>query len=188
VEHTGHWRNADQAVWNGHSGHHRGSLAKRDSGRQLGGVGDRRVMSGRFAEIVGQVELFSEPLGGAVVDLSTLPDTLRSVSSMRMASDSSRVVFVADRDSDHDNELFSVLITCGAETRLSGGTFAAVDVQSGLLIAANAPCLMFRTDRDVDGVFERYGHSLAGSTGVVKRSGTLWVDTSVNHFRLMPSG
>ena len=62
--------------------------------------------------------------------LSTLPDTNRGVFSMKISADSSRVVFVADRDVNDVNELYSVPITGGATVLLSPATVGLASARS----------------------------------------------------------
>jgi Tol biopolymer transport system component len=147
-----------------------------------------RIVFTAARDVAGQIELFSKPLSGAVIDLSALPAIDRSVVSMQISPDSSRVVFVADRDVNDVNELYSVPITGGTVTKLSGATIATADVSTEFLISANSSRVVFLADRTTDNLFELFSNSLDGATGLVKLSGTLLGTGGVSNFRVTPDG
>lgn len=147
-----------------------------------------RIVFRAARDVASQIELFSKPLSGAVVDLSLLPDTNRSVVSMQISGNSDRVVFVADRDVNDVHELYSVPITGGTPTKLSGTTIATANVQSNFLIAANSSRVAFLIDRDVDGQFVLHTNSLDGSTGLINASGAPLGTGSVQSYRITPDG
>jgi Tol biopolymer transport system component len=147
-----------------------------------------RIVFRAARDVAGQIELFSKPLSGAVIDLSTLPAIDRSVTSMQISPDSSRVVFVADRDVNDVDELYSVPITGGTVTKLSGATIATANVFTAFLISANSSRVVFLADRTTDNLFELFSNSLDGATGLVKLSGTLLGTGGVSNFRVTPDG
>lgn len=96
-------------------------------------------------------------------------------------------MFTADRDANDVSELYSVLITGGTPTKLSGATIATASVDSNFLITNNSARVMFLVDRDTNGVFELYSNSLDGSAGLIKLSGTV-LGQGVSTFRVTPDG
>ena len=147
-----------------------------------------RIVFRAGRNVPGQIEVYSKPLSGAAVNLSTLPDATRAATAMQISGDSSRVVFVADRDVDNVNELYSVPITGGSVSKLSGATIATANLDSNFLISANSSRVLFVADRDTNNVFELYGNSLDGSAGLIKLSAALIDSTGVVAFRVTPDG
>ena len=95
------------------------------------------------------------------------------VGSIAINSTSTRVVFVADRETNATNEMYSAPIGGGAVCKLSGTMVAGGDVQSGFKISADGARVVFRADKDTDEMFELYSAPIAMANATIKLSRTL---------------
>ncbi|MBN1832725.1 MAG: hypothetical protein JW896_11510, partial [Deltaproteobacteria bacterium] len=113
-------------------------------------------------------ELYSVPIGGGAV--TKLNDTLVlggdvQISDIKISPDSSRVVYLADQDTDGVYELYSVPIGGGTVTKLNDSLVSGGDVQSlDIFISPDSSRLVYRADQDTDDVYELYSVPIGGGT------------------------
>ena len=88
-----------------------------------------------------------------------------------ISPDGTRAVYVADQDTDDVLELYSVPLTGGAPTKLSGSLVPGGDVK-WFRTSPNGSRVVFMADKDTDGVVELYSVPTAGGA-IVKLNGTL---------------
>lgn len=92
---------------------------------------------------------------------------------MKVSPDSSRVVYLADQDTDGVLELYSVPLAGGAATKLNGPMVAGGDVvDGGFVISPDSTRVVYVADQEVDDRFELYSVPLAGGP-VVKLNGPM---------------
>jgi Tol biopolymer transport system component len=138
--------------------------------------GDQRVVyRGRLD--VALSELFSVPIdGGASVRLNGALAAGRTVIAFAISSDGTRVLYLADEDTDNVNELFvAPLDGSGAPRKVSGPLVAGGDVQS-FRFSPDGQRAVYLADQDLDGTVELYSAVLDGSRAPVKLD-----DALVNH-------
>ena len=127
-------------------------------------------------ETAGVYELFSAPItGGPGVKLNG-PMVLRGSFShlanpFRISSDSLRVVFRVDQETDSKDELFSAPVDGSSPAvKLNGVLPAGSDVHE-FLLSADARRAVYSADQDVDGVEELFSAPIDGSAAPVPVSG-----------------
>jgi Tol biopolymer transport system component len=126
-------------------------------------------------------ELYSVPL-----DTSAMPVKLNKPLAMdgdvstvfRITADSSRVVYIADQDSNDVDELYSVPLAgpASAGVKLNGSLVANGDVgfapaQSYFSISPNSTRVIYLADQDTDNLLELYSAWIDGSVTAIKISG-----------------
>jgi Tol biopolymer transport system component len=92
-------------------------------------------------------------------------------------------VYVADKDADGVFELYSVPITGGTPTKLSGAMVVGGSVFSNIQISADSSRVVFRADKDVDGTNELYSVPIVGGA-VTKLSGPVVTGAFMSQFVL----
>ncbi len=118
------------------------------------------------------VELYSVPAtGGAAVKISGPLVSGGDVDSanLRVSPDSSRVIFLADKQTDGVNELFSVPITGGTPVKLNAPLVAGGEVTvagNGAVFTPDGNRVMYLADQDIDDVLEAYIVPSAGGVAV----------------------
>ena len=113
------------------------------------------------------VELFSVPLtGGPSTPLSTINVTGGDVvvGEVEISLDSTRVVYLADQDTDGVFELFSVPLTGGPPTKLNGALVSGGSVGINFQISPNSGRVIYIADQEEDDVEELFSVPLAGGT------------------------
>jgi Tol biopolymer transport system component len=156
-----------------------------DSAVRQSADGSRAVFVAQ-RDTLGERDLYSVPsTGGAAVRLSGAPTTAWPVSFLNqlVSPDSSRVVYVADKDADGVFEIYSVPITGGTPTKLSGAMVVGGSVFSNIQISADSSRVVFRADKDVDATTELYSVPIAGGA-VTKLSGPVVSGAFVSQFVL----
>ncbi len=159
----------------------------------------------------GVYELYSVPIeGGTVTKLNNpmvsggnvcgylpygfvFPDDIRH-NAFAISPDSSRVVYLADQDTDDVIELYSVPIEGGTVTKLnnpmvSGGNVYYYDlfsVYSGFVISPDSSRVVYLADQDTDGATELYSVPIGGGTAT-KLNDTLISYGEVYFFKISPN-
>jgi Tol biopolymer transport system component len=114
-------------------------------------------------------ELYSVPIaGGSVTNLSGLLVPGGNVDgakrSFQISADSSRVVFRADKIQDNVFELWSVPVSGGGVTQLSGPMVVGGDALSDFKISPDSSRVVFVADQTTDEVDELYSVPIGGGT------------------------
>lgn len=119
------------------------------------------------------IELFGVPSDrGPVVKLNgALPSGGDVVStSIEVSSDGSRVLYVADQDTDNVFELYSVSSFGGTPVKLNGPLVAGGDTTfytyTSPIFSPDGSRVIYRADQDTDNVFELYSVSSLGGTPI----------------------
>jgi Tol biopolymer transport system component len=117
-------------------------------------------------------EIFSVPIaGGTAVKLSGPMVAGGNVAlgsgGRGISPDGSRVIYVADQNTDEVQELFSVPITGGTAVKLSGPMALGGDVQSiSVSFSPNGSRVLYVADQETDGLGELFMVPAAGGTPV----------------------
>jgi Tol biopolymer transport system component len=117
-------------------------------------------------------EIFSVPIaGGTPVKLNgsmvANGDVAVAPAGRAISPDGSRVVYVADQDTDEVLEVFSVPIAGGTPVKLNGPMATGGDVQTnGLSFSPNGSRLLYAADQETDGLAELFMVPVAGGTPV----------------------
>jgi len=121
----------------------------------------------------GNVRMVSVPItGGDNIDLSQgAINDKRLVESFSISSDSQRVVYISDNDTDGVSELYSSLIKGGTLTKLNPNLVADGNVDS-FEISSDNQRVVYESDQTVNNTFELYSVSISGGTAV-KLNGAL---------------
>ena len=137
-----------------------------------------------------EFEMYSVPVtGGVPVKLNGALVTGGDVWSndYLFSPDSSRVVYIADQQTDGVNELFSVPITGGVAVKLNAPLASGREVKVfGTIITPDGSRVVFRADQDIDDVFDLYSAPLFGGV-ITKLNGPL-ADGSIDTYRVTPDG
>ena len=128
-------------------------------------------------------ELYSAPIDGSS-GATKLNGALAAGGSVDwtflISGDSSRVVYLADQNTDEVFELYSVPVGGGASVRLHDPSPAAADVQaSSFRLLDDSSQVIYIADQDTDEVFELYSSNIAGGSAV-RLSGTMPATGDVN--------
>jgi len=81
-------------------------------------------------------------------------------SDFTISTDSSRVVYRADQETEGVFELYSVPIGGGSVTKLNDTLVSGGDVDQGFAISADSSRVVYLADQDTDEVFELYGSTI----------------------------
>ncbi len=101
--------------------------------------------------------------GGAAITLNSPLIAGGTVSFFHISPDSSRVVYLADQDTDNVSELYSVPLTGGLPTKLNGALVTGGDVQCcNFSISADSARVAYLADQDTDNVTELYSVPITG--------------------------
>jgi Tol biopolymer transport system component len=84
----------------------------------------------------------------------------------RVSPDSSRVVYLADQDTDNVDELYSVPLTGGSPVKLNGPLVSGGAVMGGFQVSPDSSRVVYLADQDTDWVCELYSVPLAGGSPV----------------------
>ena len=129
-----------------------------------------RVLYRADQDTDGVDELYSVPSGGgAAVKLNGALVANGDVYSygFQFSPDSSRVLYLADQDTDGVYEIYSVPIGGGAAVKLNGPLSMESDVSSGgLQFSPDSARVLYRADQDTDGVCELYSVPIGGGATV----------------------
>jgi len=138
-------------------------------------------------------ELYSVPItGGVAVKLNgamtsggDLADNYAG--SFWVSPDSSRVVYLADQDTDEVVELYSVAISGGTAVKLNPPLSPGqnVDDREGIAIAPNSSRVVYMADQDVGNQTELYSVLIDGGDRH-KMNGSLPIGGGVNSFAISP--
>lgn len=134
-----------------------------------------RVVYRADQDVDDDTELYSVPIAGGLA--TRLNDTLTTdgsrgdVGQFSISEDSSRVVYLADQDSDEVFEVYSVPLTGGSVSKLNAPLVADGDCQD-FEISPNSSRVVYRADQVADEVFELFGVPLAGGA-VTQLNGAL---------------
>ena len=134
-----------------------------------------RLVFGAYKDSAGAAELYSAPI--ATADATTkLSGTLVAGGDVgigiQISADSARVVFYADKDSDTVYELYSAPIaTANAATKISGEMVTGGIVLTGFQISPDSTRVVFRADKDTDGVIELYSVGTGGGGAMLDIDG-----------------
>jgi Tol biopolymer transport system component len=137
-------------------------------------------------------ELYSVPLtgpAGAGVKLNGALVTGGDMLNFQISPDSSRVVYVADQQTDEVGELYSVPLVgpAGAGVKLNGAMVTGGEVSDYFQISVDSSRVVYWADQDTDGVLELYSVPLAGPAGAgVKLNGALVAGGDVWDFQASP--
>ena len=150
-----------------------------------------RVVYTADQDAAGVREIYSVPItGGAATKLNppltpggNVGDVF--VGSFEISPDSSRVVYLADQDTDERFELYSVPLSGGPSTKLNGSVLrqGAVLVQ----ISPDSSRVVYKAFQDSDAAIELYSVPLAGGP-VTKLNDDMVAGGNVAHARLTPDG
>ncbi len=117
--------------------------------------------------------LFSAAIaGGSCVDLSgsMVPSGDVSNNDFAISPDSKRVVFIADTDTNGQEELFSVPLLGGSATKISGEFNGSGDVDR-FQISADSKWVAFSATKDTPGAYELYSVALDGGGALLDIDG-----------------
>ena len=109
--------------------------------------------------------------------------------SFKISSDSKRVVYVADQDTNDVVELYSVPISGGPLTKLNANLVAGGDVtffSPDFQISPDSQRVIYEADQDTNDVNELYSVSIDGGTPV-KLNGNLVTGGEVSSFKISPN-
>jgi hypothetical protein len=110
-------------------------------------------------------QLYSVPLNGSTAPIRISTDlgaSSKDVTSFLISLDSTRVVYLADQDTDEVFELYSVPVAGGTVAKLSGGTMVSGGDVLEFNISPNSAKVVFRADRITDGVGELFSVPIDG--------------------------
>lgn len=114
-----------------------------------------------------------------------------SIEYYEISPDGNTVVYIADRDTDNVFELYSVPITGGTNTKLSGTMVADGDVSFGagkrFQFSPDSQTVVYLADQDINGTPELYAVPTNGGS-VVRLNGTLVGADGVRGFQISPNG
>jgi Tol biopolymer transport system component len=117
-------------------------------------------------------EIFSVPIaGGTAVKLSgpmvAGGNVALGAGGRAITPDGSRVIYVADQNTDEVQELFSAPITGGTPVKLNGPMATGGDVQpNSLSLSPNGSRVLYVADQETDGLGELFMAPVAGGTPV----------------------
>ncbi len=159
----------------------------------LGGLqisGDStRVVFLADKDTVGVLELYSTPISSsAPIKISGALVAGGAVRAFKISPDSARVVFTADKDTDAIVELYSTPIASSVPIKISGTMVAGGNVAFGstdFQISPDSVAVVFRADKDTDGVSELYSTPIS-SSAAIKISGPLVAGGIVSSFLISP--
>jgi Tol biopolymer transport system component/N-acetylneuraminic acid mutarotase len=103
----------------------------------------------------------------AVQVLSDLQDPQGDVHVQRISPDSSRVVFLSDRETDATDELYSVPVTGGTVVKLNGTLPSGSNVHDDFAISPDGARVVYRADQE--SVFKDEVYSVPIEGGQIKR-------------------
>jgi len=109
------------------------------------------------------------------------------VTSYQYSPNGEFVVFLADKDTDGRDELYSVRLSSGVITKLSGALTTGRDVKDSFQISPDGTRVVFLADKDTDEVFELYSVPIGFGTPT-KLSGALVTGGNVSFFNISPDG
>jgi len=119
----------------------------------------------------GRVDLFAAPFSGGIFQLTNLGANA-VVLDFRFSPDDAYVVYRAE--AGNVDELFSVPITGGASTKLSGTLVTGGDVRYGsALVSPDSSRVAYLADQETDGVIELFGAPIAGAGSSVRLNAPL---------------
>jgi Tol biopolymer transport system component len=129
-----------------------------------------RVVYVASQDTSGVEELYSVPLAGPATSGVKVSGTLVAggdVLDLAVSADSARVVYRADQQSDGAFELYGVPLAGPAASvvKLSLGLVAGGGVENDYRISPDSARVVYRADRQTDGVFELYSVPIAGPAG-----------------------
>jgi hypothetical protein len=137
-------------------------------------------------------DLYSAPLdgGGSQVKLSNVAGDDGGVSEyIRIAPDSSRVVYRGGLTTDFTAELYSAPVDeAGEQTRLNATPAGSGEVEDDFRITANSSRVVYRGDLDTSGEAELYSAPIDSSGSQTKLNGELNSGGSIYGFELTPDG
>jgi len=127
-----------------------------------------------------------------------LNDTLAErgdVTDFQITPDGSKVVYIADQNTDNVFELFVVPIEGGAPLKLNAPLVANGDVLNparffeavAFQISPDGSRVVYSADQNIDDVFELFSVSINGGP-VVKLNGNLTSDGDIELFKISPDG
>ncbi|MCA9051076.1 MAG: hypothetical protein KDA89_20210, partial [Planctomycetaceae bacterium] len=160
------------------------------------GTGNAAIISDTDLTITGSVD--SGNIRAITMQLNGVlgvPGNNRDVDQFLISPDGQTVVYIADQDSNDVLELYSVSISGGPVTKISGPMVSGGDVGSPslgslnphFLITADSSRVVYLADQDVNGRVELYSVAMDGSD-MRRISGDLQVNGDVSQFRLSPDG
>lgn len=135
-------------------------------------------------------ELYSVPIGGGTPvrlngTLVSGGDVLQAY-DIQISADSSRVVYLADQDTNDVSELYSVPIGGGASIKLNGPLASGGDVREDFRISPDGSRVVFRADQETDQVFDLFSVPIAG--GMAVRLNEPLAGQEVTEFKIAPDG
>lgn len=132
------------------------------------------------------VRMVSVPIaGGDNIDLSEgAANDTREVSRFSISSDSQRVVYISDKDTDGVYELYSSLITGGTLTKLNTNLPIGGQVIS-FNISTDNQRVVYRSDQNIDNTFELYSVPITGGMPA-KLNGALVSGGDVHVYKISP--
>jgi len=108
-------------------------------------------------------ELYSVPIGGgSVITLNGPIVTGGDVISndIKISPDNSRVIYIAEQDTDLVREIYSVPIEGGVVTKLNGSMVNGGDIvgSDAFLLSSDSSRVVYRADQDINNVVEIYAN------------------------------
>jgi len=129
-----------------------------------------RVVYRADHEVLGRIELYSVPIaGGPALKLNgamTPAGDVLGAGDVRIAPDSSRVVYRADQDQDQVFELYSVPLDGGVALQLHPALPTGGDVEPAFECSPDSSRVVYLADQDVNDVLALYSVPLAGGATV----------------------
>jgi len=140
-------------------------------------------------EIDNTYQLYSVPVDGSAlpVRLNESPVTGGDVWEYAISPDSTHVVYWGDLETDEVHELTSVSIdgSTGPDKR-SGPLVSGGDVERDFAISPDSSRIVFRADKEVDGLVELYSVPIQGSSLPTELNGPLIPTGRVFRFTISP--
>jgi Tol biopolymer transport system component len=174
----------------------------------LGLIGDKSVsitahvrISADSARVVYQadqdtgdvMELYSAPMDGSGPAVK-LNGTLVAAGDVvtdafAISSDSTRVVYLADQDTDLVNELYSSLLDgSGGMVKLNGSLVAGGEVFREFAITPDGSRVIYRADEQAEGAVQLFSVPADGSQPPIAIGGSGITGRTVLHFTISPDG
>ena len=155
--------------------------------------GTRVVYQADQEVAVDRIQIYSVPLDGSAPSVALNGPLVAGGNvvsdAFAITSDSSRVVYLADQDTDGVLELYSASLDgVGGATKLSGLLVTGGQVLRDFALTPDGSRVLYRADQDVDGAVRLYSVPVDGSAPPIAIGGDGTGGRTVMHFSVSPLG